>query len=183
MFCFWVYDLLGLVRIADFCFFEAIAKCGAVQATAIGVVEQILEVVVGCKDMRQYGLTRLVSGFDQLIKIPHEEYLLIKQAQNSLLGALFIEEAFDMLLENYFEYELTLLSVSTRDMLFRVIDPLRGHSDRRLVGRRIANLLSRSKSYMDQMLHHVREIYGGNSVQYKEVQDEKERQYDAGVQT
>lgn len=128
--------------------------------------------------MRQYGLTRLVLGFDGFVSLSLEEYSLIKRARNSLLVALFIEEKFDILLENYFEYELSLLSLSERDMLFRDLDSSRAHSDRRLISRRIANLLSSSRSYADQVLHHIREIYGEDSVQYDAVWKAKNRQYD-----
>ncbi len=129
--------------------------------------------------MKQYGLTRLILGFGGFIELPLEEYLLIKQAQNSLLEALFIEEKFDILLENYFEYELTLLSLAAHDMLFRDLDSLRAHSDRRLMSRRIANLLSSGKPYAEQVLHHIREVYGKKSAQYEMVLNVTRKQYDS----
>lgn len=52
------------------------------------------------------------------------------------------------------------------------------HEERRAISRRILNLLSASRLYLDQSKHHLRSIYGSDSSQELLLKEEKSKQYD-----
>jgi len=52
------------------------------------------------------------------IEIDEAEHNLIKDARENLFEALYLEEKLDVVIENYYEYETELLSMSSRMMIF-----------------------------------------------------------------
>ena len=126
----------------------------------------------------KHGITQLVWTSPGLVGISEQEYRSISLARKNLFEALFLEEKFDLVTENYFEYETELLSLSTRFMVFGNQDYERMQSEMNLVNRRIINLLSAGRLYLDQSVHHLHNIYGDHSAVVVEVEREKSAQYD-----
>ena len=114
-----------------------------------------------------------------MAEISEQEYQAISLARRNLFEALFLEEKFDIVIENYYEYETELLSSASRFMLFGDLDPSQIQRERVLISRRIVNLLSAGRLYLDQSAHHLNNIYGGNSTASSELEREKSTEYDA----
>ena len=98
-----------------------------------------------------------VEYFVGLVRLPHgprlelqgQEYDEVIRAKENLVRVLEIEEAFDVLVENYAEFQGELLALSVWHGLHR--EYARSGSDRlrRLVNRRLGNLLSSCRLYFD----------------------------------
>ena len=73
------------------------------------------------------------------------------------------EEKFDLILENFAEYEQTLLELAFQHSLYHgTIEELLDGS-LILINRRLSNLLSSARLYIDQIAHELSEIYGKKS--------------------
>jgi hypothetical protein len=129
----------------------------------------------------RYGITQQVLTSPGLVEISEQEYNNISLARKGLFEALYLEEKFDLVTENYFEYEKEILSSSTRFMVFGNQDYEWIQNERNLISRRIINLLSASRLYLDQNEHHLNNIYGKDSAVIAEVHDDKATQYDTHI--
>lgn len=112
------------------------------------------------------------------VEISVEDYQEIKLAKENLENALFIEDKFDLVLENYFEFEMQLLSSATRWMIFREQDYSWLQVENALINRRLVNLLTTCRMYIDQIVHHLANIYGESSLQIADIRNEISNQYD-----
>lgn len=130
----------------------------------------------------KYKITSAEIRNTDFLELSKEEYEKYQHVRKCLLNCLFIEEKFDLLIENYLEYEQELLDLSVRPMV--LANPFTpgwerlGHAERRTITRRIANLLSLCKLYIDQTKHHVSTIYGQQSEEYTALDSEQSKQYD-----
>ena len=88
----------------------------------------------------RYTMKRRVLGAPDFLDISEEAFQQCQSAYTNLLNVLNIEVTFDLLLENYAEFERDCLGLSHRFLLFRQ----HGESlaPRREINRRMANLLS-----------------------------------------
>jgi hypothetical protein len=111
------------------------------------------------------------------IEIDETEYIFIRTARVNLFEALFIEEKLDMVIEDYYEYETDLLSMASRMMIFHDEDYYSMGDERSLVSRRIINLLSACRAYLDQSIQHVGKIYAVKSDNWNLVTTEIASQY------
>lgn len=100
------------------------------------------------------------SGF---IEIDEAEFARIKTARANLFEILLLEENLDLVTENFQEYEAELLLIASRNMVFNDADDISMSRERIVVSRRIVNLLSACRMYLDQSIHHLNNIYGENS--------------------
>jgi hypothetical protein len=98
-----------------------------------------------------YGLTRLILGSSSVEFITELEYEEISGAKARLLDALFIEQKFDLVVENYLELEQELLASTARFMLHGDTDYRWFALERALINRRLLNLLSVCRGYIDHI--------------------------------
>lgn len=126
----------------------------------------------------EYGLARRVLDTLAFVSITKNEYEAIQQAREGLLECLFMEEKFDLLIENYFEFETTLLEIATRNMIRHRQDYRSIHLERNLTDRRIVNLLSAGRVYIDHTKQHVHRILPGESSAKLNVNAAFSHQYD-----
>lgn len=98
----------------------------------------------------RYALVAL-TGSHRLVPIPKSRYDGIVEAKGALLECLFIEEKFDLVIENYLELEMTLLECALGYLAAPLLDNRRADTDRALFNRRLANLLSSAVSYAEQV--------------------------------
>jgi len=90
------------------------------------------------------------------VDIDKEKFDELKKARNCLSGALAIEEKYELLLSNYVDLEKECLDAST-DYMVRNTAGYGGFFDIRLAfNRRIVNLLTSTKLYIDQIQQHVK---------------------------
>jgi hypothetical protein len=103
-----------------------------------------------------YELRRAVLGSKVSIPLSKDEYDALVRARTNLRSLLFIEEQFDLVLNNHVELETDLLSMAVRWMV--VINPDYGYMQRErnlIVNRRLLNLLSACRGYLDHAPHHI----------------------------
>lgn len=107
----------------------------------------------------KYSITRLILGYTPEIIISEEEYKAIKEAKELLSEGLAIEEKYQVLLDNYEDFEKEIVNRSTESML----RPPQEYNDfqvtRAAFNKRIINLLTTSRLYIDHVQkHHIGEI-------------------------
>ncbi len=126
----------------------------------------------------KYQIRRYVGGSREFIEISEDEYGKLKAAKEALFQTLYMEEKLDIVLENYFEFEETVLKSALKHMLFRNQDYNWYQSEKRMISRRIINLLTACRLYVDQTRHHISRIFGKISTQFQDVIDQFAEQYD-----
>ena len=65
----------------------------------------------------EFGLARLVNDSDAFLPISEQEYHSISKAKEDLFRMLFLEETFDLVVENYLEMETCLLESAAQQMV------------------------------------------------------------------
>ncbi len=104
----------------------------------------------------KYTIRIWAFGSHPEIEITQVQFDEIKQARNCLSAALSIEEKYELLLSNYLDLEKECLNITSDYMVRR----LKGYEDffdiRLLFNRKIVNLLTSTKLYIDQIQQHVK---------------------------
>lgn len=126
--------------------------------------------------MTQYAL---VGHKNYYFEISHEQFRLLKEARSHLFEALSIEDKFNLVLENYAEFEQEVFSLTVKGMLFYNDDWSSGIDEIHVVNRRIINLLKMCRLYIDQTSHNIHSIYGSDSEQEKAIEGQKSQEYDS----
>ena len=96
-------------------------------------------------------------------EISSAEFDAIKDAKTKLTIALEIEEKFELLVENYAEYERTLLDLTLTNMIRQAYVWTSFMDQSELINRRIANFLMTAQLYMDQAKHDIAPMCGRRS--------------------
>ena len=126
-----------------------------------------------------YELRCQVLDSEDAVSINEARYNELYHAQEVLLHALFIEEKLDLLLGNFVEYENELLSIGLSRMVFQRNDYTEFCDDINLVNRRLANLLSACRMYLDSLPHHVNQICSPSKDESEGLEKMKSKQYDS----
>jgi hypothetical protein len=127
----------------------------------------------------RHGITRLVLGCRQFADLTPEQYTEAKTAKERLLAALSIEEKLNLVLENYAEFEQELQALTMCQLLFHDRDWSSFTGEAQTINRRLANLLSACRLYIDQTRHDVSAVYGDDSDQLKQLNEAFSAEYDA----
>jgi hypothetical protein len=128
-----------------------------------------------------YGLARLVFGSRKFVSITEDEYLDIRQRSDLLLEALFIEEKFDLVIDNYLEFETDLLDSVAREMVRGVENWTSFQRERNQMNRRVVNLLSSCRLYLDHTRHHLSKMGNDNSENVQAIEAITSAQYDGSL--
>jgi len=115
------------------------------------------------------------------IALSTAEFKAIESAKGNLLEVLFIEEKMDIAIENYLELESELLASGARRMIQRDFRYISAQTERNLFSRRVVNLLTTCKGYLDQTPHHINNIYGAESSIVAEFKRHTNDQYDSRI--
>ena len=102
-----------------------------------------------------YALTRLTLGNPLKIEIDANRYAALKDAMRIQIVALEIEEKFDLLMRNYEEFEGEIIKLTLAHMVRAYPTWSSMSSARHLLVRRLVNLLSTSRLYIDHIKHAV----------------------------
>ena len=97
------------------------------------------------------------------VEISSGDFDEIKDAKTKLTIALELEEKFELLVENYAEYERTLLDLTLTNMIRQDWVWTNFMDQRQLVNRRVANFLMTAQLYIDQAKHDIATMYGRES--------------------
>jgi hypothetical protein len=126
-----------------------------------------------------YGITRTVFEEHRVLEITSARYSQISEAMRSILESLAIEEKFNLVLENFEEFEAELLRGALDRSLFAVDDWSQQMSELHRIGRRLANLLATCRLYVDQVPHNLSNLFGPEAEATQNFATWKSREYDA----
>jgi hypothetical protein len=133
--------------------------------------------------MIKHALVGIWRGDEEYyIELSEERYYQLKTARAYLFEMLSIEDKFNLVLENYAEFERELLNSSVSTMIFRKEDWSSHIDEIHLINRRLINLLTTCRLYIDQTAHNICSIYGKDSEQEKVVERQKNLEYDSTTQ-
>lgn len=105
---------------------------------------------MAAKPTRTYALWALVLDKNPEIHISKAEFERFKQARICLNAALALEENYDLLLSNYRELEVEAISAAVTDMTSLNHEYEDFFEIRTAINRRVVNLLSATRMYLDQ---------------------------------
>src|SRR5688572_4740373 len=125
-----------------------------------------------------YGLTRLVLIRSPFVELTKDEYRTGLHAKHCVWQSLQIEEKFDLVLSNYEEFEQDILQVALRASMYFQHDWSAGVDTFQRTNRRIVNLLSGCRLYLDQIGHNLSLMYGEDSSAAQSVRAACSREYD-----
>ena len=120
---------------------------------------------IGAQSVTKYIITEMHLSSPGALDISKEMYLEIKRAQFFWFHSISIEEKYDALVENYFEFERELLNISSRYMLFSVSN-IEFWNYVGLINRRLLNFLAASTMYTEHARRHIIHLYGKKSTIY-----------------
>jgi len=127
--------------------------------------------------LNQYMLRKMVLASNFELEINESEYLKLKSSRDCLSGAFAIEEKYDLLISNFLELEKECMDITCENMLKNN----EGYSDffdiRARLNRRVVNLLTASRLYMDHLGQHVKACLLTND-KCKDVKNLFSLQYD-----
>src|SRR6266849_1778491 len=112
------------------------------------------------------------------VDISAQEFELVKTAKHNLFVLLGVEEKFNLVIGNYLEYEQELLNLALVHMASHNPTWSSFHDAKALINRRLANLLTVSRLYIDQVKHDISSIYGKNASTTIQVRQAFSEQYD-----
>lgn len=127
----------------------------------------------------EYELTRLVTGTEGVVPISKEQYEEIASAKEKLLTMLFIEQKFDLVVEDFLELETELLSSSARFLMYGGTNFHWLQSEKSLINRRLVNLLSVCRAYIDYAQPNGSKLLVEESQQALEFDDTFSKHYDS----
>jgi hypothetical protein len=94
------------------------------------------------------------------VAITPEAFEKVRRAQQVILVGLQAEEKFHLLAENYGEWEAALLTIAQRYIIWSSRTHDEAMDERLLLDRRLVNLLTACKLYLDQSEHALSELFG-----------------------
>lgn len=106
----------------------------------------------------EYGLTRLVLGSPKFIVLTQHEYEDVRRSRDLLLEVLFIEQKFDLLIDDYLEFEIEILEIGAKELVRGARGWIEFQDWRNHMNRRVVNLLSAARLYLDHTRHHLGKI-------------------------
>lgn len=128
---------------------------------------------------KTHKITTLGLGLSDFIPISASQFEKIRAAKMHLMFGVGIEEKFDLVLENYAELERSLLEMALEHSIFhgKIETLLDGGTH--LVNRRIANLLTTARLYLDQIPHELSNLYGKGSPPCDKFKKATKTEYDS----
>ncbi len=130
--------------------------------------------------MKYYIKRPMLSG-KCVMEIDKDRFETIRDSRESLIAKTGIEESFNIVIDNYKEFETSAMEIAIDSMCkpFRV--GLDFQAWRLLTERRILNLLSSCRMYFDLTNKSLKDCYGKTSDLYVEWAKENSAQYDQSL--
>ncbi|EGR4159134.1 hypothetical protein DDN99_18015, partial [Vibrio cholerae] len=144
-------------------------------------LRRALEANKSFEDMR-YFIKQMILGATVAIPIDFKEFKQLMHSKSVLYSAKAIEETYDLLVQNYLEFEQEILSILTRQMI--VVED--GYDDsydiQSSLNRRVVNLLTSTKLYYDHIEKHVRTCMGNDESEGSRAKSFFSLEYDNNVE-
>jgi len=130
----------------------------------------------------QYEVSGYVQGGGSAsLQITEQRFKEVRDAKDACLSALEVEEKLALLLDNFFEFEVELLKLAEQFLLWRDTTHRGMMQDRLLLDRRLVNLLTACRLYLDQVDHVVSGIFGSPSAELEQLKAFKNELYDSSL--
>lgn len=126
-------------------------------------------------DSEVHVITTWVERTDSM-PITAEQFNDIRAAKERLMFGVGIEEKLDLLLENYAEFERTLLNMALEYSIFPGKSQALLDGGTHLANRRMVNFLTTARLYLDQVSHDFSNIYGRDSDQHESFKQATNKQ-------
>lgn len=127
----------------------------------------------------QYKASGYLKGGAESVKIDATRYAEIKSAKATCFFALDVEEKYALLLDNFFEFESELLKQAEASSIWPNRDHETSMLGRLAIDRRLVNLLTACRLYLDQTDHGISRLYGDPSQKLTDLKKFKNDLYDA----
>jgi hypothetical protein len=127
----------------------------------------------------RYALAPVIRHRASPIEITEDEYRAVAEAKDGLVTVIGIEQKFDLVLENYAEYERELLRLAVHQVLFRDLSYSSFQRETLIVVRRLSNLLSSCRLYIDHIKHDVAIMFGPGHDAVELIRSKCAEEYDA----
>lgn len=127
----------------------------------------------------KYKIRHYTSPKNEFFNISQSKYDAIIKARLLLSEALYIEEKFDLLIENYLEYEQFTLKASSEYMLFPHQNNPWFHNKKNTFNRLLINFLATCRLFLDHVPHHFTNIFGKDTFFKKNIKPFISEQYDS----
>lgn len=105
----------------------------------------------------KFKITVYAIGRYPILEICQDEFHKLKSSKRCLSSALAVEEKYELLLSNYMELEKEVLEITVDNMLRRNESYSDFFSIRLKCNRRLINLLTATRLYIDQIHRHLRD--------------------------
>jgi hypothetical protein len=125
----------------------------------------------------KYILTKHTISPCEIIEISRDEYEQCKKARKAIFEALHIEEKMNMIIENFREFEMVLLGLTMKYSIYEEISWSGFNEEINIINRKLANLLTACRIYSDQLIHHIKNIYGPLSRNIEDIEAVVRKQY------
>lgn len=111
----------------------------------------------------KYEVKRRTIGSKNSITISREDFERIREAREGISEILAIEEKFNIVLENYADFERILLNGSLNRMLFASHEWSDSMNELHTINRILVNLLSTCRVYIDQVPQNLGDVFKGDA--------------------
>jgi hypothetical protein len=118
------------------------------------------------------------KAFSISVDIDPKRFEAVESAKNTCLLALGLEEKFQLVVDNYIEWETELLK-QAQVYMFRQPNKFEAMEHRVLVARRLTNVLTGFRLYVDQTDYLISKVFGGSSEELKTIKKFKSNLYDS----
>lgn len=131
--------------------------------------------------MSEFYLRRNALSHPLRVDATREQFEDIRCAVNIQVEALYIEQKYDFVMENYLEFEESILRCGLSDMLLGGRDRKDYNADTALFNRRIMNLLTAYKTYDDTYRQHFNRIFLKDRDILRQAKQSFSEEYDSRV--
>lgn len=92
-----------------------------------------------------------------------------------------VEDKYDVIIQNYLEFEFSILEETTRELLEPSRTAVENQRVRRLFARRLSNVLSSARLYLDTLDHHSKQIVTDDPIGLDRIQKAPSVEYDRSL--
>jgi hypothetical protein len=126
----------------------------------------------------QYSLRRVAPGKLRHVNIRERTFTAVRTANTGLAVVLNLEEKLEFVLGNYTEYENELLHLAVDNLVWARREWSQHRVAKQIVNRRVINLLSTTRMYLDQVQHDLG-VFGADASAASAVKAASNAEYDS----
>jgi len=126
----------------------------------------------------EVGLWRRVIGAKHFLPLSAEDATLVRGAIEDIYELVQVEQKFDILVANFLELEEEMARRSLVQAYYADHSAREMFEDKQAFNRRVINVLTAARLYVDQIMHHVKVFFPGDAGKEAELKTAIAAQYD-----